>query len=109
MVAPASRFSNTADTGIRVSRNTHAPPSLPGTLSTAGHWDQSRVAMFLALLFLSTTVRQWRHALGCPGSHPSFSANLSKGSRAPRRKGDSPGLQATTGLRLAGSTLRFRG
>src|SRR3984893_5793334 len=46
MVAPASRFSNTADTGIRVSRNTHAPLSLPGTLSTAGHWDQSRTAIF---------------------------------------------------------------
>jgi len=60
-VAPASRFSNTADTGIRVSRNTHAPPSLPGTLSTAGHWDQSRVAIFSTLLFLSTTVRRRRH------------------------------------------------
>src|ERR1700681_631763 len=46
MVAPASRFSNTADTGIRVSRNTQAPLSLAGTLSTAGHWDQSSVAMF---------------------------------------------------------------
>jgi len=46
MVAPASRFSNTAETGIRVSRNTHAPLSLPGTLSTAGHCDQSRAAMF---------------------------------------------------------------
>src|SRR5437588_7068096 len=44
---PASRFSNTADTGIRVPRNTHAPLRLPGTLSTAGHRDQSRVAMFL--------------------------------------------------------------
>jgi hypothetical protein len=29
MVAPASRFSNTADTGIRVSLNTHAPLGLP--------------------------------------------------------------------------------
>src|SRR4051794_41077683 len=29
--------------GIRVSRNTHAPLTLPGTLSTAGHWDQSSV------------------------------------------------------------------
>src|ERR1700685_4544998 len=37
MGAPASRFSNTADTGIRVSRNTHAPLNLPGTLSTAEH------------------------------------------------------------------------
>jgi hypothetical protein len=48
-VAPASRFSNTAETGIRVPRKTHAPLNLPGTLSTAGHCNQSRVAMFLAL------------------------------------------------------------
>ena len=39
------KVSNTADTGIRLLRNTHAPFSLPGTLSTAGHWDQSRVVM----------------------------------------------------------------
>ena len=44
-LAPDSRFSNTAETGIRVSRNTHAPFNLPGTLSTAGHCDQSRVAI----------------------------------------------------------------
>jgi len=30
----------------RVPRNTHAPLTLPGMLSTAGHWDQSSVAMF---------------------------------------------------------------
>lgn len=47
MVAPASRFSNTADTGMRLSLNTHTPLSLHGTLSTAGHCDQSRVAMLL--------------------------------------------------------------
>lgn len=41
--APASRFSKTMETGIRVSLNTHAPLTLPGTLSTAGHCDQSRV------------------------------------------------------------------
>src|SRR5271157_5624971 len=69
MVAPASRFSNTADTGIRVSRNTHAPLSLPGTFSTAGHWDQSRVAMFFALLFLSTTVRRRCHTQGGRSAH----------------------------------------
>src|ERR1039458_10243690 len=44
-VKPASKFSNTVATGIRVSLNTHAPLTLPGTLSTAGHWDQSRVVM----------------------------------------------------------------
>src|SRR5271157_2023036 len=77
MVAPASRFSNTADTGIRVSRNTHAPLSLPGTLSTAGHWDQSRVAMFFTLPFLSTTVRRRRHALDDGARAWASSARLS--------------------------------
>src|ERR1700731_3571867 len=43
--APASRFSKMADTGIRVPFNTHAPLTLPGTLSTAEHCDQSRAAM----------------------------------------------------------------
>lgn len=37
--------SKTVATGMRVSRNTHAPLRLSGTLSTAGHWDQSRIAM----------------------------------------------------------------
>lgn len=45
--APTSRLSNTTETGIRVSRNTHAPLRLPGMLSTAAHRDQSRLAMFL--------------------------------------------------------------
>src|SRR5450755_2734620 len=47
MLEPASRFSKTVATGIRVSLNTHAPLRLSGTLSTAGHCDQSRVAMFV--------------------------------------------------------------
>jgi hypothetical protein len=34
-----------AETGIRVPFNTHAPLTLPGTLSTAGHCDQSRAAI----------------------------------------------------------------
>src|SRR5271157_5472357 len=42
MLEPTSRFSKTVATGIRVSRNTHAPLRLSGTLSTAGHCDQSR-------------------------------------------------------------------
>src|SRR5256885_14157768 len=41
MVMPSSRFSNIVATGSRVPRNTHAPLTLPGTLSTAGHVDQS--------------------------------------------------------------------
>jgi hypothetical protein len=50
MLAPASRFSKIADTGMRVPFKTHAPLTLPGTLSTAGHCDQSRVAMVAAYL-----------------------------------------------------------
>src|SRR3954471_17806049 len=49
MVTPSSRFSNTMETGIRVPRNTHAPLTFPGTLSTAGHWDQSSAAIFVLL------------------------------------------------------------
>src|SRR5271157_1287352 len=45
MVAPASIFSKIAATGIRVPRSTHAPLTLPGVLSTAGHCDQSRFAI----------------------------------------------------------------
>src|SRR5690348_604605 len=45
MVAPDSRFSKTVATGMRVPRNTHAPLTLPGTLSTAGHCDQSIAAI----------------------------------------------------------------
>src|SRR5690349_19888683 len=40
-VAPASRFSNTRETGMRVPLNTQAPLTLPGMLSTAEHCDQS--------------------------------------------------------------------
>src|SRR5277367_766503 len=45
-VAPTSRLSNTTETGVRVSRNTHAPLRLPGMLSTEGHCDQSRAGIF---------------------------------------------------------------
>src|ERR1035441_6527115 len=50
MLEPASRFSKTVATGIRVSRNTQAPLRLSGTLSTAGQFDQSRLAMLELLL-----------------------------------------------------------
>src|SRR5258706_15823825 len=36
---------------MRVSLNTHAPLTLPGMLSTAEHWGQSRVAMFYSHFF----------------------------------------------------------
>src|ERR1700737_3109136 len=51
IVAPASRFSNTRETGMRVSLNTHAPLTFPGMLSTAGHWDQSRLAIIILPFF----------------------------------------------------------
>src|SRR5215813_10089249 len=41
MLRPSSKFSKTAATGMRVPRNTHEPLTFPGTLSTAGHFDQS--------------------------------------------------------------------
>src|ERR1700733_9643608 len=56
-VKPASKFSNTVATGIRVSLNTQATLTLPGMLSTAGHCDQSRFAMFLPSLHCSVLRR----------------------------------------------------
>src|SRR5262249_42890451 len=49
-VRPSSKFSKTAATGIRVPRNTHAPLTFPGTLSTAGHFDQSSNIATLSLV-----------------------------------------------------------
>src|SRR5450631_1166106 len=49
------KFSKIAATGIRVPRNTHAPLTLPGMLSTAGHCDQSRVAMLLPTSIVAFT------------------------------------------------------
>src|SRR5258708_1518330 len=40
-LAPASRFSKTVATGMRVPRKTQAPLTFPGMLSTAAHCDQS--------------------------------------------------------------------
>src|SRR6266702_1330986 len=60
MFAPASRFSKIADTGIRVPFKTHAPLTLPGMLSTAGHCDQSRVAISLPSFY-----RNCLAGLGC--------------------------------------------
>jgi len=55
----SSRFSMTVATGSRVPRNTHAPLTLPGMLSTAGQCDQSRTAISLRPFF---RIRQcdWR-------------------------------------------------
>src|SRR5271169_2489430 len=54
MSEPASKFSKTVATGIRVSLKTQAPLTLPGTLSTAGHCDQSRGAIVLRSFFHDT-------------------------------------------------------
>src|SRR5262245_61944365 len=69
IVAPASRFSNTRETGMRVPLNTQAPLALPGMLSTAEHCDQSRAAMFLPHVFVRGI---WAPALGgaSDGTHP---------------------------------------
>jgi len=45
MLVPASRFSKTIATGIRVSRNTQAPLTFAVMLSTAGHCDQSSAGL----------------------------------------------------------------
>src|SRR2546427_9206570 len=49
MVRPSSRFSKTAETGMRVPRKTHAPLTFPGMLSTAGHCDQSSAIIDLTV------------------------------------------------------------
>src|ERR1700733_1568776 len=62
ILAPTSIFSKIADTAMRVPLRTHVPLTLPGMLSTAGHCDQSSVAMFLPSTSLFTTVWRRRHA-----------------------------------------------
>src|SRR5207237_7282978 len=54
MVMPSSNPAKTVATGIRVPRNTHAPLTFPGTLSTAGHCDQSSAAIVNLLCDFST-------------------------------------------------------
>jgi hypothetical protein len=49
MVMPSSRFSKTIVMGVHVPLNTQAPLTLPGMLSTAEHWDQSRAAIGFVL------------------------------------------------------------
>src|SRR5450631_1278545 len=61
------KFSKIAATGTRVPLNTHAPLRLPGMLSTAGHCDQSRLAMFI------------------PSFHRSFVPRFGASEKAPRR------------------------
>ncbi len=42
---PVLEISKMTEIGMRVSRRTQAPLTRPGTLSTAGHWDQSSAAV----------------------------------------------------------------
>ena len=48
-VAPSSIFSNSASTGRRVPLKTHAPLTLSGDLSTAGHVFQSSMAVTISV------------------------------------------------------------
>src|ERR1700690_220015 len=80
-LAPASRFSKMADTGMRVPFSTHAPLTLPGTLSTAGHCDQSRDG--IGKLLLEHTVIRIREARakfrGSQEKHPWLRSADSRG------------------------------
>src|SRR5437762_2447618 len=64
----SSRFSMTVATGNRVPLNTHAPPTLSGTLSTAGQFDQSSAAMDRSPSLQLTGSRRVRHAGSCCAS-----------------------------------------
>ena len=46
---------------MRVPLNTHAPLTLPGTLSTAGHWDQSSLASLTLAGTLKAGIPAKRH------------------------------------------------
>ena len=71
ILAPASIFSKIAETGMRVPLSTHAPLTLPGMLSTTGHWDQSRLAMLLPSLHRSLLPRLAKRLPTCPALPPS--------------------------------------
>jgi len=79
-LAPASRFSKIVATGMRVPRSTQAPLTLPGTLSTAAHCDQSSAAIRLFQCPTFSRQTQWLRpsrflvwhsdASGCPRLSP---------------------------------------
>ena len=55
--------------------NTHAPLTFPGILSTAGHWDQSRIAIFAPPFIVAGYVvfyhgRSQRHTYHFPKNFP---------------------------------------
>src|SRR6266542_6219890 len=55
-VAPWARLPNRTDTGSRVCLKTSLPPSLPGTLSTSGHFAQSIMPKVYARRSASSTL-----------------------------------------------------
>src|SRR5437870_10323382 len=73
----SSRFSMTVATGRRVPLNTQAPLTLPGTLSTIGHCDQSSAAISRPPSFQITADCLGRHSgsrqLRSPSSRRSHS------------------------------------
>src|SRR5208282_6294551 len=78
MLAPPSRFSNSALTGTRLCLNSHSPPPLVGMRSTAGHLLQSNMLGILGLgaifrklgafRLISMGLSRSRH--DAPDSHP---------------------------------------
>ena len=72
-------------TGILVSRKTQAPLSLAGTLSTAGHCDQSRFAMMYApslrkaLREGPAVVRATGRQIGCRAAPPDLANDARTG------------------------------
>src|SRR6266446_6354870 len=76
MLAPASKFSKMTETGMRVPRSTQAPLTFPGTLSTAGHCDQSS-AIFLTL-FPQFSSKPKRPACQCSKTSKKDSSNPPK-------------------------------
>src|ERR1700689_1655564 len=75
------RFSNTVETGVRIPRKIHAPLRFPGMLSTAGHWDQSRVAVAV----IRTPVLRVRKELG-PKRKKRVTAAPGRGGSVRRRR-----------------------
>jgi len=60
MVAPSSRFSNSAFTGTRVPLKTHAPLTFSGERSTAGHEVQSSITETVIGARLRGNTSVWR-------------------------------------------------
>jgi len=73
---------------MRVSLNTYAPLTLPGILSAAEHWDQSRDAIFLPS-FLGVSHRPSRHCDQQQSSRSELSGTRPAARRRARWRGRS--------------------